>query len=123
LRSPRPITSVSPTPTRTIVNVANRSEEALLDACEREGIAFMPFFPRASEAFAGDGALTGIARSRGATPAQVALAWLLHRWPVAPPIPGHLVPWPTSRRTWRGRLRLEDGELAAHDAAPAEAGR
>ena len=63
--------------------------ELVLEHCEREGIAFIPWFPL----FAGDlakrrGPVARVATSLGATPAQVALAWLLKRSPVMLPIPG-----------------------------------
>ncbi len=70
-------------------NLADRGSEAVLDYCEREGIGFMPWFPIASGDLAAvGGRLDGVARATGATPAQVALAWLLARSPVMLPIPG-----------------------------------
>jgi len=74
---------------QNLYNVANRQSEAVLDHCEQEGIAFIPWFPVAN----GDLARTGgvldvIAKETGATPAQLALAWLLRRSPVMLPIPG-----------------------------------
>jgi pyridoxine 4-dehydrogenase len=70
-------------------NVADRKYEDVLDHCEREQIGFIPWFPLAT----GDLAQPGgpLARAAGrlaATPAQVALAWLLARSPVMLPIPG-----------------------------------
>ena len=70
-------------------NVANRSAEELLDYCEREGIGFIPWYPLGGrELAAPDSALSRIAERVGATPGQVALAWLLQRSPVMLPIPG-----------------------------------
>lgn len=70
-------------------SLADRASDAVVDICEREGMAFIPWFPLAvGELAAPDGPLAGIARDRGATPAQVALAWLLHRSPAMLPIPG-----------------------------------
>ncbi|MGH3012627.1 MAG: aldo/keto reductase [Gaiellaceae bacterium] len=70
-------------------SVADRDAEEVLDECERDGIAFLPWYPLAAGDLARpDGALGRIARERGATPAQVALAWLLARSPVVVPIPG-----------------------------------
>ena len=70
-------------------NVGDRYSEGVLDACERAGIAFLPWFPLGLGRLAtSTGRLAQIARSRGATPAQVALAWLLRRSPVMAPIPG-----------------------------------
>lgn len=63
--------------------------DAVLEACTAQGIAFVPFFPLAMGNIARvRPALVEVARSRGATPAQVALAWLLARSPVMLPIPG-----------------------------------
>ncbi len=63
--------------------------EAVLELCTAQGIAFIPFFPLAmGNVAAVQPALVEVARSRGATPAQVALAWLLARSPVMLPIPG-----------------------------------
>ncbi len=68
-------------------NLSERRHEDVVDYCEREGIVFVPFFPlRALEG----SALAEIAERRGATRAQVALAWLLRRSPAMLPIPGTL---------------------------------
>lgn len=71
-------------------NVGDRSSDAVLDACEQAGIAFIPWFP-----LGGDrqrplraARVKSIAGRVGATPAQVALAWLLARSPAMLPIPG-----------------------------------
>ncbi|MGL5817615.1 MAG: aldo/keto reductase [Phycicoccus sp.] len=71
-------------------NLANRQSEVVLDYCTEHGIAFIPWFPVA----AGDLARPGgpldevLSHHDGATPAQLALAWLLRRSPVVLPIPG-----------------------------------
>ncbi|NIP80424.1 MAG: oxidoreductase [Gemmatimonadetes bacterium] len=70
-------------------NLEERKSEAVLDYCEREGIAFIPWFPLAAGPLARtDGPLADIPEEVDATPAQIALAWLLHRSPVMLPIPG-----------------------------------
>lgn len=70
-------------------HVAGRDSDAVLDACTDAGIGFIPWYPLgAGELTAGDGPLAGIAARLGATPSQVALAWLLERSPVMMPIPG-----------------------------------
>lgn len=70
-------------------NVTDRASEDVLVACERDGIAFVPWLPIANGAHAAPGGeLAAVAGEVGATPAQVSLAWLLHRSPVSVPIPG-----------------------------------
>jgi aryl-alcohol dehydrogenase-like predicted oxidoreductase len=61
----------------------------VLDYCQAQGIGFIPWFPIASGKLAEPGgAVDQVVRATGATPAQVALAWLLARSPVMLPIPG-----------------------------------
>lgn len=70
-------------------NVGDRYHEGVVDACERESLAFLPWFPLGlGELALSTGKLAEIARARGVTAAQVALAWLLRRSPVMLPIPG-----------------------------------
>ena len=76
-------------------NVRERSADDVLDFCERHAIAFLPFGPLGAQPFernapltAHDGSLATIAARIGATPAQIALAWLLHRSPNVIVIPG-----------------------------------
>jgi pyridoxine 4-dehydrogenase len=68
-------------------NLAERKYDGVVDYCEREGIVFVPFYPlRAGRSSVVD----DVTRRHRATPAQVMLAWLLHRSPVMLPIPGTL---------------------------------
>jgi aryl-alcohol dehydrogenase-like predicted oxidoreductase len=70
-------------------NLLDRSAEPGLDCCERAGIGFSPWFPMATGRLTQHGgSLHRIAEANGATPAQLALAWLLQRSPVLLPIPG-----------------------------------
>jgi pyridoxine 4-dehydrogenase len=70
-------------------NLADRHSEGVLEACERDGIAFLPWFPLAfGELARGVGRLTDVAFAHGLTRAQVAIAWLLQRSPLMVPIPG-----------------------------------
>jgi pyridoxine 4-dehydrogenase len=71
-------------------NVTDRTSEPVLSECERDGIAFLPWFPLSggSDAARVSGAIAEVAARHRATPAQVALAWLLARTPVMLPIPG-----------------------------------
>jgi aryl-alcohol dehydrogenase-like predicted oxidoreductase len=68
-------------------SLAERRYDDVVDYCEREGIVFLPYFPLRR---VGGAALDEIADRHGATPAQIALAWLLRRSPVTLPIPGTL---------------------------------
>jgi pyridoxine 4-dehydrogenase len=69
-------------------NVEDRSAEAVLDACERDGIAFLPWFPLGGRGTLSHAALARIAKRKNAAPAQIALAWLLARSANIVPIPG-----------------------------------
>jgi aryl-alcohol dehydrogenase-like predicted oxidoreductase len=74
---------------QNLYNLTDRSSEDVLDYCATEEIGFIPWFPIASGKLAEPGgAVDRVAESTGATPAQVALSWLLHRSPVMLPIPG-----------------------------------
>jgi len=79
-----PIASV-----QNVYNLLDRGQEPVLDYCEREGLAFIPYCPIATGALANPGGpLALLARQSGFTPVQLALAWLLRRSPVMLPIPG-----------------------------------
>jgi aryl-alcohol dehydrogenase-like predicted oxidoreductase len=69
-------------------NIENRSDDPVLAACEKAGIAFIPWFPLGAGRALHSGKVKRIAARLNATPAQVALAWLLARSPVVLPIPG-----------------------------------
>lgn len=69
-------------------NLTDREWEAELDYSEREGLAFLPWFPLAAGALDESGPLARVARRHGASPYQVALAWLLARSPAMLVIPG-----------------------------------
>jgi pyridoxine 4-dehydrogenase len=74
---------------QNLYNLANRQSEDVLAHCEREGIAFIPWFPVQAGSLAQPGGLLdAIADEHHATHAQLALAWLLRRSPVMLPIPG-----------------------------------
>ena len=74
---------------QNLYNLAERGAEPVLDYCERENLGFIPWFPMATGRLAQPGGpLQRIANEHGATPAQLALAWLLQRSPVLLPIPG-----------------------------------
>ncbi|MER5435794.1 aldo/keto reductase [Streptomyces sp. NPDC002588] len=74
---------------QNLYNLANRSAEDVLDYAEAENIAFIPWFPIATGELARPGGpLDAAAKQHGASPSQLALAWLLRRSPVMLPIPG-----------------------------------
>src|ERR1700722_13867778 len=67
-------------------NVADRSSEDVLEACREQGLGFLPWFPLATRELArAGGALDEVVRAHSATPAQVALAWLLAHAPITLP--------------------------------------
>ena len=66
---------------------ADREWDNVVDYCERNGIAFIPWFPLGAGRVAG-GLLERIAKARKVKPIQIALAWLLKRSPIMLPIPG-----------------------------------
>jgi aryl-alcohol dehydrogenase-like predicted oxidoreductase len=79
-----PIASV-----QNLYNLAARDHDSVLDHATARGIAFLPFFPIAMGEHAGPGSpVAEVARELDASPAQTALAWLLHRAPNVIPIPG-----------------------------------
>jgi pyridoxine 4-dehydrogenase len=73
---------------QNLYNVANRDDDALIDDLAGQGIAYVPFFPLGGFTPLQSSTLTSVAGRLGATPMQVALAWLLHRSPNMLLIPG-----------------------------------
>ena len=69
-------------------NVAHRNDDALIDSLAGDRIAYVPFFPLGGFTPLQSSTLSGVAQGRGATPMQVALAWLLRRAPHILLIPG-----------------------------------
>lgn len=70
-------------------SVTDRGSEDVLQYCEQHGIGFIPWFPLAAGRLSGPGsAIARVAEKAGATPSQIALAWLLQHSPVMLPIPG-----------------------------------
>jgi aryl-alcohol dehydrogenase-like predicted oxidoreductase len=69
-------------------NLADREWEDEVDYCEREGLGFIPWYPLQVGQLAGQATVAQIGQTLGATPNQVALAWLLKRSPAMLPIPG-----------------------------------
>ena len=73
---------------QNLYNLAQRGEDAFVDALAKDGIAYVPFFPLGGFTPLQSGHLDEAAKELGATPMQVALAWLLHRAPNVLLIPG-----------------------------------
>ena len=70
-------------------NIVERDDEDVLQACEGDGLAFIPWFPlKTGDLASAGGAVAEVAAAHDATPAQVALAWLLAHSPAVLPIPG-----------------------------------
>jgi aryl-alcohol dehydrogenase-like predicted oxidoreductase len=109
------------TPVATVqnrYNVAERTAEPVLDACEREGIGFIPWFPLKTGGLAeAGGVLAEAAERHGATPAQLALAWLLHRSPMMLPIPGTSKVDHLEDNMRAAALELSDDEVEALEEA------
>jgi aryl-alcohol dehydrogenase-like predicted oxidoreductase len=95
-------------------SLADRKHEPVLEACERDGRAFLPWFPLAAgDAAHAGGALERVAAARDASPVQLALAWLLARSPVMLPIPGTSSVEHLEENVAAAALELEDSELDA----------
>ena len=73
---------------QNLYNLANRRDDALVDRCAAEGIAYAAYFPLGGFTPLQSAALDGVAARLGASPQQVALAWLLRRSPTMVLIPG-----------------------------------
>jgi aryl-alcohol dehydrogenase-like predicted oxidoreductase len=98
-------------------NLLDRRWDDVLDVCHRDGIGFLPWYPLAvGRLAAADGAVADVARRHDATPAQVALAWLLRRSPVVLPIPGTSAVAHLDENTAAAELRLSPEDAAALDA-------
>ena len=98
-------------------NLADRSSEPVLTVCERDGIAFLPWYPLSagSDAASAGPTLAEVAARHSATPAQVAIAWLLARSPVMLPIPGTSSVTHLEENLQAARLRLSAADRAALD--------
>ncbi|MGW5139807.1 aldo/keto reductase [Nocardia beijingensis] len=109
---------------QNLYNLANRADEDVLNYAERENIGFIPWFPIATgELAAPGGPLAAISAEHGATPAQLALAWLLRRSPVVLPIPGTSSVAHVEENIAAARIELTDAEFEALSAATGSAGK
>lgn len=112
-------------------NLIDRTSEEVLDYCGEHGIGFIPWFPLAAGDLAKPGSLLdSIARRHGASPSQVALAWILERSPVTLPIPGTSRVKHLEENVAAVNVELSDAEFAelddegrAHWAVPLDGAR
>jgi aryl-alcohol dehydrogenase-like predicted oxidoreductase len=95
---------------QNMFNVGSRRSAAVLDVCETEQLTFIPWAPLGQGAPHGK-ALSRIAAAHGATPHQVALAWLLARSPVILPIPGTASVAHLEQNIAAASLRLSQAEV------------
>ena len=99
---------------QNLYNLVNRQSEGVLDHAEKEGLGFIPWFPVATGELARPGGpLDELARAHGATPAQLALAWLLRRSPVLLPIPGTSRVSHLEENTAAALIELSDDDFVA----------
>ncbi len=96
---------------------ADREWDYVVDYCEQNGIAFIPWFPLGAGSVAKE-TVQRIADAHGAKPMQVALAWLLQRSPLMLPIPGTSSVEHLEENMRAGSLRLTEEEFAELSAVP-----
>jgi aryl-alcohol dehydrogenase-like predicted oxidoreductase len=96
-------------------NVGMRASDPEVDLCERRSLAYMPWSPLFMGDLPGEGPLRQIAEQRGATPAQIALVWLLARSPAIVPIPGTSTIAHLEENLKAAALRLSPEELELFD--------
>jgi len=95
-------------------HLIERKNEPVLEYCERAGIPFIAYFPLATGALAAsDSILVPVATKLGITPAQAALAWLLHRSSVLVAIPGTSRADHLRENAAAASIRLTDEQAAA----------
>ncbi|HEY6966701.1 MAG TPA: aldo/keto reductase [Burkholderiales bacterium] len=94
-------------------NLEDRSSEEVLKACERLGIAFLPWYPLGAGSALKASRVKKISTKIRATPAQVALAWLLAKSPVMLPIPGTASIAHLEENVAAAKLKLTAEDLAA----------
>ncbi len=99
-------------------NVADRQHEDVLEYCEKNNLAFIPWFPVASGKLAQPGGkLDELAKRHRATVAQISLAWLLHRSPVMLPIPGTSSVAHLEENMKAGAIELSESEMKEIESA------
>jgi aryl-alcohol dehydrogenase-like predicted oxidoreductase len=101
-------------------NVVERKDEDVLQACEGDDLAFIPWLPINRDKVTERGAIAEVAAAHDATPTQVALAWLLRHSPVTLPIPGTSKVDHLEENVAAAQLQLSDDDLKRLDGAAAE---
>ena len=96
---------------------ADREWDYVVDYCQRNGMAFIPWFPLGAGRISGE-ILQKVSRARRATPMQVALAWLLKRSPIMLPIPGTSSIQHLEENVAGALLRLSDEEFESLSRVP-----
>jgi aryl-alcohol dehydrogenase-like predicted oxidoreductase len=103
---------------QNIYNVADRQHEDVVQYCEKNKLAFIPWFPVAAGKLAQPGGKLGdIAKRHGATVAQISVAWLLHHSPVMLPIPGTSSVKHLEENMKAAEIALSDEEMQEIEAA------
>jgi aryl-alcohol dehydrogenase-like predicted oxidoreductase len=105
---------------QNLYNVVHRDDDALVDELASKGIAFVPFFPLGGFTPIQSSVLAKVAQSIGATPRQVALAWLLYRSPNILLIPGTSSVAHLRENIAAAQIELTDQALAELDAIGAK---
>jgi aryl-alcohol dehydrogenase-like predicted oxidoreductase len=101
-------------------NVGDRAYDDVVSYCEREGIAFIPWYPLGAGSLAGNAVLTSVSIKHRATPFQVAVAWLLARSTTMLPIPGTSKVAHLQENVAAAEVRLDAEDLADLDRATAQ---
>lgn len=99
-------------------NITDRTHEKVVDYCDKNHIAFIPWFPLAAgDLTKPDGVLDRLAKAHKATTSQIAIAWLLHRSPVMLPIPGTSKVKHLEENVAAAELKLDESEWQSLEAA------
>jgi pyridoxine 4-dehydrogenase len=107
---------------QNLYNLAYRHDDALIDDLARQRIGYVPFFPLGGFTRLQSSTLSSVASRLGATPMQIALAWLLHRSPNILLIPGTSSVAHLRENLATGQLTLSPETLAELDGIAADAG-
>ncbi|MFC4455544.1 aldo/keto reductase [Deinococcus sonorensis] len=112
------------TTVQNLYNLVTRKSEDVLEYCEQQNIGFIPWFPLAAGSLSREGGLLdNLAKQHGATPSQIALAWVLQRSPVMLPIPGTSRVKHLEENVAAAAIRLSDEDFQALSEQGREEGR